>query len=238
LLDGLFFILGGRQNESISVHILNAGQESTIATREIDQIISKYTESQLSSVVLESRTVDRDKFLIIHLPGETLLYNHTVGMAIGLDAAWTYVKSGVETDEVWRAKFGIFDPRASKWIYGDILESKLSYLDDKSAAQYGEQVECICYTPIISDLETMSIDQFEIKTIAGFSSSDFTSAFSMSYDGITYGTEYWNLISFSTGYNKRYIARGLGYVRDDFNFKFRFVSTDKMAFSGLKVTFS
>lgn len=238
LLDGLFFILGGRQNESISVHILNAGQESTIATREIDQLISKYTESQLANVVLESRTVDRDKFLIIHLPGETLLYNHTVGMKIGLEAAWTYVKTGVDVDEVWRAKFGLFDPRAAKWIYGDIKENKLSFLDDKSAAQYGNQVECICYTPIIAELETMSIDEFEIKTIAGFSTSDFTSAFSLSYDGITYGTEYWNEISAEGDYNKRYIARGLGYIRDDFNFKFRFVSTDKMSFAGLKVIYS
>jgi len=238
LLDGLFFILGGRQNESISVHILNAGQESTIATREIDQIISKYTEDELASVVLESRTVDRDKFLIVHLPNETLLYNHTVGAKIGIEAAWTYVKTGIDTDEVWRAKFGIFDPRASKWIYGDIIDNKLGYLDDKFAAQYGNQVECIFYTPIITELETMSIDEFEIKTIAGFSSNDFTSAFSLSYDGVTYGTEYWNLISFSQGYNQRYISRGLGYVRDDFNFKFRFVSTDKMAFSGLKVTYS
>ena len=238
LMDGIFFILGGRQDESPSVHILSGGQETTIATREIDQILSKYDESQLAEAFLESRVVDRDKFLIIHLPDETLLYNHTVGKAIGKQAAWTFVKTGVDTDEPWRAKFGVFDPRASKWIYGDILESKLGYLDDKTAGQYGNQVECICYTPIIDGLETMSIDEFEISTIPGYATSDFTAAFSTSYDGVTYGTEYWNLIALSQGYNKRYIARRIGYIRDDFNFKFRFVSVDKMAFSGLKVDFS
>lgn len=238
LLDGVFFILGGRQEESPSVHILNAGQETTVATREIDQIISKYTESELANVVLEARVVDRDKFLIVHLPNETLLYNHTVGKAIGIEAAWTYVKTGVATDEPWRAKFGVFDPRAAKWIYGDMLENKLGYLDDQTAGQYGNQVECTCYTPIIQDLETMSIDQFEISTISGFSTNDFTSAFSLSYDGVDYGTEYWNLISLSQGYNKRYIARRVGYIEYDFNFKFRFVSVDKMAFSGLRVEFS
>jgi len=238
LLDGSFFLLGGRKEESPSIHILNSGQVTTVATREIDQILSNYTESELANAYLESRVADRDKFLIVHLEKETLLYNHTIAQKYGLDAAWSYVKTEVECDEPWRAKFGVFDPRISKWVYGDIKENKLGYLDDNSAAQYENDVECICYSPIVSGLETYSINQFEIDTIAGYATSNFTSAFSLSYDGVTYGTEYWNLISCSQGYNKRYIARRCGYVRDDMNFKFRFVSKDKMAFSGLKVDYS
>lgn len=238
VLGGMFFILGGRKEESPSIHILSSGKEESVATREVDQILSKYTESELSRAYLESRTVDKDEFLIVHLKNETLIYNHAVAKAMGIDAAWTYVKTGVDTDNPWRAKFGVFDPRVSKWIYGDILENKLGYLDNKSAAQYDEQVESICYTPIVSALETFSIDQFEIDTIPGYATSDFTSAFSLSYDGVTYGTEHWNLISCSRGYNKRYIARRLGYIPDDFNMKFRFVSSDKMAFSGLTVIYS
>ena len=236
-LDGVFFILGGRKKESPSIHAMSGGSVMPVATREVDKIISKYTEQELSGVVLESRTVDRDMFLVVHLPGETLLYNHTVAKKVGAEAAWSYVKTGVDTDEPWRGKFGVFDPRAAKWIYGDILENKLGYLDDQVASQYGEQVECICYTPILS-LETFSIDEFDLDTIPGYSVTDFTSAFSMSYDGITYGEEQWNLISVMGGYNKRYVVRGLGYIRDSFNFKFRFVSDEKMAFSGLKVTYS
>lgn len=236
-LDGVFFILGGRKKESPSVHIMSGGSATPVATREIDKIISKYTEQELSGVVLESRTVDRDMFLVVHLPHETLIYNHTVAKKVGAEAAWSYVKTGVDIDEPWRGKFGVFDPRAAKWIYGDTLENKLGYLDDQVASQYGEQVECICYTPILS-LETFSIDEFDLDTIPGYSASNFTSAFSMSYDGITYGEEQWNLISVMGGYNKRYVVRNLGYIRDSFNFKFRFVSNEKMAFSGLKVTYS
>jgi hypothetical protein len=235
LLDEVFFILGGRKDESPSIHAIVGGQSQNISNREIDKIIGKYTESQMVNVVMESRVVDRDKFIIIHLPNETLLYNHTVAQKMGADSAWSYVKSGIDTDEVWRAKFGVFDPRAAKWIYGDILENKLAYLDQEAGAQYGESVECICYTPILSGLETLSIDEFEINTITGYTAKDFTSAFSISSDGITYGKEYWNLISKSNNYNTRYIARNLGYIRDDFNFKFRIVSTEKMSFSGLTV---
>lgn len=235
MLDGVFFILGGRQNESISVHILNAGQVTPVATRYIDQVISKYTESNLQDVVLESRVVDGDKFLIIHLPHETLLYNHTTAQLVGKASAWTLVKTGITKNEPWRGKFGVFDPRATKWIYGDILENKLGYLDDKCAAQYGEQVECICYTPIVNGLETRSIDSFEINTISGFTAGDFSSAFSISYDGVTYGMEYDNIISVSKGYKERYIARRLGNIKHEFNMKFRFVSINKMAFSSLGV---
>jgi hypothetical protein len=236
-IDGMFFILGGRKEESPSVHILQAGQEVTIATREIDKVISEYNESELANVVMESRVVDRDKFLIIHLPDYTLLYNHTVGSKLGTQFAWYYIKTGIEVDLPWRGKFGVFDPRNTKWIYGDIQEDKLGYLDTEMAEQYGEQVEVTLYTPLL-ELGTKCIDEFEINTIPGFTDSDFTSSFSMSYDGITYGQEYFNLISAPSKYQKRYIARRLGYIRDDFNFKFRFVSRAKMAFSGLRARFS
>lgn len=236
-IDGIFFILGGRKEESPSLHILNAGQETTIATREIDKILSKYTEAELSGAVLEARVVDRDKLLIVHLKNETLIYNHTVAKLMGTGNAWSYVKSGVDIDSPWRAKFGVFDPRSSKWIYGDTKENKLGYLDSTISSQYGEQIEASCYTPIIK-AEGASIDSFEIETISGFSTKDISVSFCMSYDGVIYGKEYFNKISTPNNYNTRYIARALGYIRYDFNFKFRFVSVDKMAFSGLSVVYS
>lgn len=233
-LDGIFFILGGRKEESPSIHAVNGGQLSTVATREVDKLIAKYTESQLSTVVLESRVVDRDEFIIAHLPDETLLYNHTVAKKLGIEQAWTIIKTGVEIDEPWRGKFGVFDPRVAKWIYGDIKENKLGYLNQEIASQYESQVENILYSPIVP-VKQGSINDFEIETIPGRSASDVTASFSMSYDGITYGQEYFNVISTPNNYNTRYIARRLGYVSDNFNFKFRVVSSDKIAFSGLKV---
>lgn len=233
-LDGIFFILGGRKEESPSVHAINGGQLSTIATREVDKIIAEYEEDELSDVVLESRVVDRDKFIIVHLPNETLLYNHTIAQQIGKDQAWTIVKTGVEVDSPWRGKFGVFDPRSARWVYGDTLENKLGYLDQKTASQYNEQVEQILYSPIVP-VKQGSINDFEIETIPGYSDSEVTASFSMSYDGVTYGQEYFNAISTPDNHNTRYIARRLGYVSNDFNFKFRIVSLDKVAFSGLKV---
>ena len=232
MLDGAVFILGGRQNESPSIHAINGGQEQTIATREIDKVLSTYTESQLATAYMESRTVDRDKFLIVHLPNHTLLYNHTIAMKYGVDAAWSYVKS--EEDSPWRAKFGVFDPRAAKWIYGDTIENKLGYLDSQSFAQYGAEQEAIIYSPIVP-AESVSINQVELDTIPGFATDDIQLALSISYDGVTWGQEHWTTISTKYDYNRRYIVRRLGYVRNNFALRFRFQSAFKMAFSGLEV---
>lgn len=235
-LDGMYFILGGRKLESPSVHILNGGQESTVATREVDKVISSYTESELENVYMESRTVDRDKFVIIHLPNETLLYNHTIAQKVGVEFAWSFVKSGGDDYLPWRAKFGLFDPRIAKWVYGDIQEDKLATLSNTSAAQYGEPQESILYTPIIP-ADCISINRFEINTIAGFATTEFTSSFSISYDGLTYGTEYWNRISMDDDYGLRYITRRLGFIRNEFSIKLRFISSDKMAFGTMGIEY-
>lgn len=233
-LDGIFFVLGGRKEDSPSVHAVSGGLYTSVATREIDELIGEYTEQELSGVVMESRVVKRDKFVIVHLPNETLLYNHTIAQQLGVSQAWTILKTGVEVDEPWRAKFGVFDPRNAKWIYGDIKENKLGYLNREVAQQYDDQVEQILYSPIVP-VKQGSVNDFEIETIPGYSNSKVTCSFSMSYDGVTYGQEYFNAISTPDNYNTRYIARRLGFVSDDFNFKFRVVSKDKVAFSGLKV---
>lgn len=237
-LDGVFFILGGRKEESPSIHALTGSQVQTIATREIDKIIGKYDETALSTSVIESRVVDRDKFIIVHLPEDTLLFNLAISRKVGNDAAWSIIKTGVEIDEPWRGKFGVFDPRASKWIYGDIKENKLGYLNHEEASQYGEQVENICYSPIIAGYETRSVNNFELNTIPGYSSSDMTCFNSYSSDGVTYQQERSTLISEQGNYNTRYMVRDIFYIREDFSMKFRFVSNDKMALSGLKADIS
>ena len=231
-LDGAIFILGGRKDESPSIHILNGANEATIATREIDKILGEYTESELSGAVLEDRTVDRDKFLIVHLPRHTLLYNHTIGQQQGIVAAWTFLKTS--DNDTWRGIYGVFDPRISKWVYGDRLENKLGYLDQQSFAQYDEAQEALIYTPIIP-AKRVSINQVELDTIAGYSNQSVSVAMSLSYDAVIWGEEHWSVVSKPDNYNTNYIVRRLGYVSQSFSLRFRFISKDKMAFSGLMI---
>lgn len=231
-LDGIFFLLGGRREEAPTIYTFLGGQAQNISTREVDKLIAQYTEQELRGVVMESRVVARDKFVIVHLPNETLIYNHAIGKVAGVKVAWSIVKSATDTDEVWRGIHGVFDLRNAQWIYGDKFEPLLGYLDNTTAAQYENDTEIMCYTPILP-LEKQSIFEFEIQTITGFDPTEFTSAFSLSYDGVQWGTEYWNKINVYGDYSKRYIARRLGYVRDDVSMRLRFIGKSKMAFSAL-----
>lgn len=237
-LDGVFYVMGGAKSESVSIHAVSGGQYTSIASREIDKIISQYDESELADVIMETRVEDRDKFIYVHLPNETLLFNASLAQSVGKDLAWSIVKSDIVGDAKWRAVNGVFDPRVAGWIYGDKLNSNIGLLDNSISTQYGEAVEQILYTPLI-DIESASIDQFEIDAIPGHQVNlgNATVAFSLTYDGLTYGQEYWSLYGEQHKYGQRFIARRLGYVRDNIGFKLRCASPERLAFGLMQVSY-
>jgi len=233
-LDGRIFILGGRKEESPSIHVLTSGREETVASREIDKILATYTESELRQAVLEARVEEREKYLYVRLLRDTLLFDLTIFQKFGIERAWTIVKSSVTGDTPWRGRNGVFDPRAAKWIYGDDIDGRLGFLDNTTNNQYGDQSENIFFTNIVN-IESSSINELELDTIPGFSSGEVTVFVSLSYNGVTYGKEHAVTESDQFEYDKRFIARRLGYVDKLFNFKFRVVSPHQTAFSKLMI---
>ena len=236
-LDGQFFVLGGAKYESISVHSVSGGYFTSIASREVDKLIAQYTEAELASVVMEARVEDRDKFLIIHLPNETLIFNATIAQVAGKDNAWSILKSDVVGDTPWRAINGVFDPRVG-WVYGDKQNNNIGLLDNALSTHYGVAVEQILYTPM-AHLETTSIDQVVIESIPGHqvNSGDVTVAVSLTYDGLTYGKEWWADYGQQYQYNQRFIINRLGYVRDNVGMKLRCASPERLAFSKMTVMY-
>ncbi len=237
-LDGRFYILGGGKEESVSIHAIQGGAYQSIASREIDKVISQYDEDELRDAVLETRVEDRDKFIVVRLPNETLLFNKTIAQLAGIDAAWTIVKSDVTGDVKWRGINGIFDPRIPSWVYGDNQNTNIGKLDNSISTQYGDNVEQIFYTPFL-DLESASIDEIELDIIPGHQVNidDVTVAMSLTYNGLTYSKEWWGLYGQQHNYDTRFIRRRLGYVRDYVGFKFRCTSPERLAFSKMVVTF-
>ena len=237
-LESQFYILGGGKEESVSIHAISAGVYQSIATREIDKVIAQYTEAQLSTAVLETRIEDRDKFIIVRLPNETLLYNATIAREMGLSAAWTIVKTGT-ADVKWRGANGVQDPRIPSWVYGDNQDSRIGLLDNAISTQYGEIAEAYLFSPLL-DLESMSINSIELDTIPGhqINTGDTTIALSVTYNGVTYGQEWWALYGEKDNYNTRFIRRAMGYVRDSIGFQFRAASPERLAFSKLVIDYS
>ena len=229
-LNQIWYILGGRKEGALSVHAIGVGSSPPVSTREVDKVIGQYTEDQLQDVVLEARTQDGYSFITVHLPNETLLYNETMAKKVGIEQAWTIIKTG-KGSGFWRGIHGIFEPRLGEWVYGDREDLRLGILDDTITEHYGELSEWVLYTPFIY-AESMSIDEFNVEIMPGHTTSDDATAFlSLTYDGVTYGTEVTMEYGEPSNYLKRFIKYRLGYVRDWVGIKIRGVSRSRMGFS-------
>ena len=152
---------------------------------------------------------------------------------------WSVLKSDVKGDKPWRCRNGVYDPRISKWVYGDSINSNIGILDDSSPDQYGEQVEGIFYTQIIP-MENVSIGKISMQHLPGRGPSGInpTCLFSISFDGLTYGKEYTIPMGRRADYQRRFEIDRVGYIRNYFSLKFRLVNSAPTAFSSLKLDYS
>ena len=232
-IDGTIFMLGSRKSEGAGVHALGVGQVLPVSTRTIEKVIGQYTDSELYTAVVESRTSDRDKLVYVHLPNETLLFNHTAAEKMGPESAWSILKTG---QSKWRGINGVFDPNLKQWFFGDKLGANIGTLNPKSAAQFGDSVHSEFYSPLIP-IDSASVDELEIKTVSGFCSESVNFFVSTTRDGASFSSEWSQEIAAPYQYGLRYIVRRLGYVRNHIGFKFRGLHKDKINVSGLMVRY-
>lgn len=233
-----WYITGGRKEEAVSVHAVGIGSAQKVATREIDKVLANYTEPELAGIRMECRTEDNVTFILIHLPNETLCFNETIATKLGIENAWCVLKTDVTGDNPYRAINGVFDARRGVWVYGDKLNANIGDLDNTVFTQYNQTVEWLLYSPFLK-IEGASIDEVEMETIPGHTTTgDATVAVSLTYDGLTYGKEWFQLYGAQSDYNQRFIIRRLGYVSDWVGFKFRGATKSRMAFAILNIIFS
>mgnify|MGYP003637306277 FL=1 len=230
-----FFALTRRSNTQYQFSIIQSGSSESITSREIEKVLTEYTSDQLSKVVVEVFTKDATTWMVAHLPDKTLLYNQTLAKVIGIDMAWSIIKTDVYGDNTYRGKDLSYDPRFSKWCIGDKLGSKIGFLDDSVCTHYGDIVEGLIYTSIL-DMETLSINEVKLKTIPGISpDNDATVFISRTDDMRIYSKEHTEQYGTSFDYNKNFVMRNLGYVRSETAFKIRTASRSRMAFCRLDV---
>lgn len=236
-LEDIWFFVGSRKYEALSVFGMGVGSADKIASREVEKILAKYADSQLAQSKMEVRQMDGYSYLIIHLPSEVLFFNYTLSKTVGIDQAWSILTTGVSGNQIWRGVNGIYDPRISSWIYGDKRGSNIGRLDNNSCEQYGEIQEWYLNTPFMS-LETASIDELEVQTIPGFTATDDGTVFiSATTNGVTYSMEQTIEYGQPSQYGQRFIARQLGYVSDWISFRLRGASRSRMVFSAAKIKY-
>ena len=236
-LEDTWFFVGSRKYESLSVFGMQTGGSEKIASREVEKVLSRYSDSELYNISMETRQLFGYSYLILHLPRETLLFNYTISKSIGVEYAWSKLTSGTSIITPWQGINGIFDPRIGKWVYGNRYNASLGMLDDASPLQFGLMQQWYLNTPYIN-LDTLSVDELEILTVPGFNTDDDATVFiSQSQDGEFYGQEALVQYGAPGEYNKRFIKRQLGYVRNFVTYRLRGISRSRMAFSAARIKY-
>lgn len=117
-LEGLYFCLGSGKEEAPTFLIIWAGKAENFSNREVDNILSTYTEGELRRSVLTSYSDGQDKFIYCNLPRHTLLFNYRMFRDSGAEFAWSILQSGILNDEPWLPINQIYDGAIGGWVSG------------------------------------------------------------------------------------------------------------------------
>jgi hypothetical protein len=139
--------LGSGLNEQPSIYLVNAGTTLKIATRDIEQLLNKYSETTLSNILMESISIDVHQLLFINLPDQTLVYDGAASQSTG-SPVWFYLGSSTDGKGQYRAHN--FVRCYDKWLCGDNFDArKIGYLTDETFSQYGDSIGYQFDTPIL-----------------------------------------------------------------------------------------
>jgi len=226
--------MGSGTNEAISVWVGANATAQKIATREIDEILSEYTEAQLSTAFMQERTEGAHQFLEIHLPDQTIVFDAAASQALG-QPVWFFLRSSLVGRGAWAVSDAV-------WAYGRWNVCKpdatdLGYLDKNIASHWGQTVGWEFGTAILySDGQGAIFHQIELSCLTGRvePNADPTVWTSYSVDGLTYSVEKPARVGTLGQYNKRIVWLQQGYMRNWRLQKFRGTSEAQLAMARLE----
>jgi hypothetical protein len=187
-MDNIAFMGGGR-NEAPSIFMGANGSTQKIATREIEQILATYTETQLASAFLEERIDKAHQFLIIHLPNHTLVFDGAATQAMG-QPIWFTLSSTLTGDGPWKAcsVIWVYD----KWQVCSPSTTQFGYLDDTISSHWGVEIGWEFGTQIVYNESNGAIfHQLELIALTGHVAADTSPTIwaQHSSDGETWSVE-------------------------------------------------
>jgi hypothetical protein len=114
-MESIAFI-GGAEKEAVSIWMSGNASSIKIATREIDQILSGYTETQLSEALVETRVDKNHEFLYIHLSDKTLVFDGKSTSVFG-QPVWFVLSSNINGEGIYNARNFVYC--YDKWLCGN-----------------------------------------------------------------------------------------------------------------------
>ena len=132
-MESIAFIGGGR-NEAPSVWLISGSNAQRIATREIDLLLTQFTEQELASVLVESRVDKGYRHLYIHLPNQTLVFD-AAATTTAQNPVWFTLATSIVGDGQYRARNLVW--AYNRWNIADPTSTAFGYLDDTLSSHWG-----------------------------------------------------------------------------------------------------
>jgi len=137
VFDDTIAFVGGGQNEGVGVWLAADSNMTKISTREIDVQLQRYTDDELQHIIIESRTDKNHKFLYIHLPNGSYVYD-AAGSAELSTPIWFILRSTLTGEGPYQA-FN-FNYAYNEWFCGNPIASGLNKLRSDIGGHYGAAV--------------------------------------------------------------------------------------------------
>lgn len=230
-----FAFVGNGRNEAVSVWLGNSSNAVKIATREIEQVLSKYSEVELSTLIMESREFDAHQHIYIHLPNETLVYDLAAATAMGAPV-WFTLSTGVAGQAQYRACNLVYC--YGKWIVGDKVDGRIGYLSDSVATQYGDIAGWQFNTSFVYN-QSMGgiINSLELVALTGRAELGVSPTIFLSHtkDGLTWSNEKTRSSGGRGEYQQRITWRRItGLFRQYMGFRFRGANGTVISFARIE----
>jgi len=226
--------MGSGTNESVSVWAGANGTAQKIATREIEEILAGYTETQLSAVFMQERTEGAHQFLEIHLPDQTIVFDAAASQALG-KPVWFFLRTSVVGLGRWAVCDAVWC--YDRWNVCKPGETDVGYLNKNVATHWGQTVGWEFGTMILyNEGRGAIVHELELVSLTGRvqPGADPTVWTSYSVDGLTYSVEKPARVGTLGQYDKRVVWLQQGHMRNWRSQKFRGTSETQLAMARLE----
>lgn len=236
LFAGSFAFVGGAKNEPCSVYLGANGGVQKIATREIERILSQYSEDDLSSVVLEAREYDMHEHLYLHLPNATFVYDFA-GSQVTQIPIWFELSSSTNGQGAYRGIHHVW--AYNRWVVGDRFDGRIGVLDGRLSSHYGQAVTWrIDTTFIYNGGIAGQIKAVELVGLTGrcVDNSDPQVFLSWTKDGVNWSNERLHRQGLRGQYTHRILwLRAVGLFRQMVGLRFRGCDDSLASFSAVEI---
>jgi hypothetical protein len=211
--ENLVFLGSGR-NESPAVWAGINSSTTKISNREIDQILSQYSETVLASTVIEGKIDQGSAYLYIHLLDRTLVYDAIGSQASGVPV-WFVLCTSMVGEALYKARNFVWC--YDKWIVGDPSSSAFGYFTNKISSHWGNAVGWEISTQIMyNESKAVIYNSIELVCLTGRESltTDTVVFTSYSIDGVVWSQERSCTIGVQGNRNKNIVWFRQGYTRN------------------------